>query len=438
MITSRRAALAGIIAGATLPFSVSGNAPTCLSVKSFGAIGDGITDDTAAIQRVIDAASSMVYPLPGGSLVGTQIYFTGATVYFPRGTYFVSSTLIISSPAIGFLGDGHSQSIVYRSGDYGDTILLSPNPVSATPLEGISIQDLGFLATHPAPTSGAHINMTVCYEATLHNLRLLGHYGGISLTACSNVSASNIRMGSGYLNWSSIVVGSYFLKISAMQGVKFNPQPSTIFFSNFNFQGGSPSLPFMQYGILVDNCDLAHFVNGYCGSVNNAALIVSPTTNSDVIDNLHFTNVEFDGNFERSMYGVVVTNPNGGIIKSVNFDSCNFVNANIGVYVDLVNSGSVRITGGLNNQNSGVGAYLVSGNDISIRGTTLQSNGQNIVLGGGTLEDIRIQDNYIAQTGILVNGTVSRAIISGNNFRDAAISGTGLGTDSVIVNNTEG
>ncbi|MCE9577112.1 MAG: right-handed parallel beta-helix repeat-containing protein [Deltaproteobacteria bacterium] len=43
------------------------------SVKSFGAVGDGVTDDRAAVQAAIDAATA-----------------TGGTVYFPPGTYAIS------------------------------------------------------------------------------------------------------------------------------------------------------------------------------------------------------------------------------------------------------------------------------------------------------------------------------------------------------------
>ena len=50
-----------------------------VSVKDFGAVGDGSTDDTVAIQNAINYAGTV----------------NGATVYFPTGTYKVTSTLTI-------------------------------------------------------------------------------------------------------------------------------------------------------------------------------------------------------------------------------------------------------------------------------------------------------------------------------------------------------
>jgi len=50
-----------------------------LSVKDFGATGDGKTDDTAAFQRALDAAAQA----------------GGGTVHAPRGNYFFAGHLSV-------------------------------------------------------------------------------------------------------------------------------------------------------------------------------------------------------------------------------------------------------------------------------------------------------------------------------------------------------
>ena len=79
---------------AELSRTVQNKLQEIFSVKDFGAVGDGSTDDTAAIQAAIVAANTFqqsgnsgIYG-PGGFYVGTE-----PTVYFPHGVYKVSSAL---------------------------------------------------------------------------------------------------------------------------------------------------------------------------------------------------------------------------------------------------------------------------------------------------------------------------------------------------------
>ncbi len=73
-----------------------------INVKDFGATGDGLTDDLAAIQAAIDYALTLL----------------SATIYFPGGTYLVSATAVIThGKGINLIGDGPDHTII-RAGAY--------------------------------------------------------------------------------------------------------------------------------------------------------------------------------------------------------------------------------------------------------------------------------------------------------------------------------
>jgi hypothetical protein len=76
-----------------------------ISVKDFGATGDGVADDTAEIQAALDYANSL----------------SGAQVYFPRGTYLTGKLTIYSGTYL--LGDGRNNTTI-KLKDGADTDLI--------------------------------------------------------------------------------------------------------------------------------------------------------------------------------------------------------------------------------------------------------------------------------------------------------------------------
>jgi glucan 1,3-beta-glucosidase len=90
------------------------------NVKNYGAKGDGISDDTAAIQKAIDVGDSS-----GTRATGTGFGMTGqpAVVYFPAGTYSIKSTL---SNRVGtmLVGDPTNRPIIKASSTFTGTYLL--------------------------------------------------------------------------------------------------------------------------------------------------------------------------------------------------------------------------------------------------------------------------------------------------------------------------
>jgi len=73
-----------------------------LSVKDFGAVGDGVTNDTVAIQNAIAAAN-------------------GSTVYFPDGTYMVSK---LGTQGTWIVGQSRSNTIIKCNTNAGSTTYL--------------------------------------------------------------------------------------------------------------------------------------------------------------------------------------------------------------------------------------------------------------------------------------------------------------------------
>ena len=60
-----------------------------ISVKDYGVIGDGVTDDTKAIKKIINSCKNDDY----------------YTIYFPSGNYLVSSSIVIFRSNIRIVGD---------------------------------------------------------------------------------------------------------------------------------------------------------------------------------------------------------------------------------------------------------------------------------------------------------------------------------------------
>lgn len=104
-----------------------------ISVKDFGAIGNGVNDDTAEIQAAIDSISK-------------------GTVFFPAGTYKITATLHMNTTNVLLIGAGNQASIIKGAvGFTGDEILHMVNP------SGCAVQDLQ-LDANGIVDSGIHIS----------------------------------------------------------------------------------------------------------------------------------------------------------------------------------------------------------------------------------------------------------------------------------------
>lgn len=119
-----------------------------VSVRQFGAKGDGITDDTVAIQKALSA-------------VDTKASGRGGVVYFPQGDYLLSATLVAKANThMAGVGSRIGCRLV-RYTDYGHTVTCGDDSIGA---QGFKCTDLEFF-------HGGTFNGT---EATLPNKATYG------------------------------------------------------------------------------------------------------------------------------------------------------------------------------------------------------------------------------------------------------------------------
>lgn len=139
-----------------------------VSVKDFGAKGDGITDDTAAIQRAVDACQ-------------TTITTPGRTVNFPSGTYRISSPINIIKGSIKLCGVRGQTSITVGANNInvfvvGDGTLTTRNMCHDVIIEGFIFQPGQGLSNF---TTGSCIFLNYTYNQTINDCYFYG-YDGVS------------------------------------------------------------------------------------------------------------------------------------------------------------------------------------------------------------------------------------------------------------------
>lgn len=124
------------------------------NVKDYGAVADGITDDTASIQSSVNAALS-----------------SGGTVYIPSGTYAISGsiTIVLNGKSLIIKGDGDGtilKSLANSASHSSDIINVTGAGNIGT--DRIVIRDLQVVGSS---VSSMGIRLNLCYQGELTNIR---------------------------------------------------------------------------------------------------------------------------------------------------------------------------------------------------------------------------------------------------------------------------
>lgn len=159
-----------------------------ISVKDFGAVGDGIADDTAAIQAAV-----------------TYVYANAKSLRFPAGTYLMSSTITMGN-TVGtaatfchFFGEGKHSIIKVTAANVNPFLWQGPNPEvdgATNRIDGrILLEKIWFQgpASFGANTNSIGVKFYGVQGIMLRDCLFTGWYDGEHYKNCDIVSRYNVH-----------------------------------------------------------------------------------------------------------------------------------------------------------------------------------------------------------------------------------------------------
>lgn len=160
-----------------------------VSVKDFGAVGDGVTDDTAAIQSAIDSGEDLLFP--AGTYLANNLtqstnfqrFYANGQVNIAKnanGVLLASTGIYVEFNGIQFLGTGYTGHNITATGSNPRFINCSSfgaagRAVKATGSHVQIIGTCGTYSTTDATATGYDIEIGVSGTATLYH-QLVGIY----------------------------------------------------------------------------------------------------------------------------------------------------------------------------------------------------------------------------------------------------------------------
>lgn len=425
--------------------STSDKLQDILSIKDFGAVGDGTTDNTTAIQNAINYLGN-----------------NGGTIFFPVGTYVVAGTLNLNNATAQYSGINLIGQSTPTGGANGSVIKFTASTgtriVDARSSQGLTFEKMAFNQTNSGftgvlfdfshstsgldsslvtfrdcaflSTSGATpIDFTDGIISVFDNIHFSGgkysiyangaYFNAITITACSfnNVVNAPIYMdGSTFLNAVVIQQCTFEpLSNSSAGGVYINQEADGLIYTG-NYCGDSNSSG--VWFNCVGNCN-GTLISGNSFNAGNDAVVIQGNAQGTSVKNNQFTgqntaiNIssspaaygDYDSNFWYTVGTPILGTPTIGTYQSGNGQAMKYKGQHIfdgsvangvggtisgsiwsvlsGGNVGISVQGTANLYQGINSSNTVVYQVLPSGNV------------QNANNSYGAISDAKLKDNIV-------------------------------------------
>ena len=266
-----------------------------VSVKDFGALGDGINDDTSNIQ----AALANLYQTNAHTFGGRSTTATEKTLYFPAGNYKITRTLYMTR-GTRILGEGMGNSLIqlYNTGSHffktvsststGDTLLYefeTPMTSSSEAPNFISIEHIGLIHQDTTATSYPFISLDCSSNSVIRHVRFKGNYN-LGITTINSYTGVAIRGYDAFSSNNVLIDHCSFEGLS--RGITSGHDIKDIVISNNKFYDLNRGIEFGNpyFNLAQDGPRFINITNNSFENVAQEAIFVGTLTDLTTASNL--------------------------------------------------------------------------------------------------------------------------------------------------------
>jgi hypothetical protein len=399
------------------------------SVLDFGAVGDGVTDDTDAI----NLALQQLYCIE----INPQIR---RSLFFPAGVYRVTGTINIPTYATLY-GEGSDNSIIAADVGVEEYVAQTADSLQqtgvnigtngATPPQFITISNMGF--THNDPTESVFLlqSATNCRfqnvgfrgASTTANLTTTAN-GSIGVTISSTPTLICQQIGFDGCVFSGLVYGLNAVTFNPEPGNLFSAQSKGIIVSNSNFTT-------LYQGVVLDNQ-----ATNPTGPSPSGVRIVGSLFNIIYAEGIFFGNVTLNATGHNMFYDV-----GNGFTTSTGTPVASIItiqnNNNVSISDLFERTDPYATTYPRININNTTSIAMTSGEMLTM-GTYTQATGQETALINNTTATIFSVSTSVA-VAFMVTYTITRntAYRTGTVMVSSNNSGSGLSSNEDYTQNSD-
>ncbi|MEF3313598.1 glycosyl hydrolase family 28-related protein [Paenibacillus sp. GYB004] len=394
-------------------YGIDPNPMRIYSVQDYGAIGDGVADDTAAVQAAIDAAGEA----------------GGGVVFLPPGTYSVSRTsparnynysLLIKESNVTIEGSGMGVSILKMADGQNGTILRTV--INNSSIDGPLAKALSNIRIANLTIDGNWNNVTWAGPTGMESSGIYDQ-NGLTLSTTSNSKVENVHV-----------------KHIGQDGISGGSNRNlTIVNSIVEHTGKNNIAMFQSTGVKIVNNTLRNANDSPDGGVSKPYYNTSTAKYSSIAF-AYSPVVTFTGttrNFSLAVGNKIETSTGRGI-------SADYQANNLLIESNIIESTSGRNLIGLqmpNNVSPLPSSYLIANNILS---SNAPSPGGTRTISAVNLQNLLVTGNVIQGGGLgivldhVANSTIEGNIIGGIGNASAAFAGINIrASEGITVNSND-